>query len=438
MRSARLVVYEHDRLVVGQEYASPRGGTERFEAHHFAALAKYHDRTDSQAFALGHESIRLRHHVGYLRVGPISLEVYPKLGRDGPDRDWRGLLLHMLRVVTGVRFAPQEHAPLKPRAGELFDVLLARFLNVTQTLLRDGLARSYREVEENSTAFRGRLLVGPQLRANHVRKERMFVAYEVHDADNLHNRILHRAVDRVLRTTSSPDLLHQAESALTQFPDVSTAPIRDAEWSALRFDRRTERYREAITLARMVLRDERPDLRWGEQEVIALLFDMNALFEAYVEQALRGVSGVRVRAQRPARFWLPSTGPTSWVKPDLLLFEEGIEAPMVLDTKWKIPERGRPADDDLRQVFAYIHTFGGREAALVYPRASAAQRAISGTFVTGEHPGRLVYLDLFAGGTPDLAAFRLALPALLGLRGAECPVPTRGSPGAMERLVERA
>lgn len=417
-RSARFVVYEHDRMVVGQDYASPRGGIERFEPHHFAALAKYHDRTDTHAFTLGHESIRLRHHVGYLRVGPVSLEVYPKLGRDGPDRDWRGLLLHMLRVVTGVRLAPQEQAPLKPRAGELFDVLLARFLEVTHALLREGLARSYREVEENSTSFRGRLLVGPHLRTNHVRKERMFVAYEVHDADNLPNRILHRALDRVLRTTSSPDLLHQAEAALTQFPDVSTAPIRDAQWSTLRFDRRTERYREAVTLARMVLRDERPDLRWGDQEVIALLFDMNALFEAYVEHALRGVPGVRVRAQHPARFWLPSAGPTSWVRPDLLVFVDGDPAPMVLDTKWKIPDRGRPADDDLRQVFAYLHTFGGREAALVYPRASEAQLAIGGTFVAGGHPGRLAYLDLFVGGKPDLGAFREALPALLGLQGA--------------------
>lgn len=71
-------------------------------------------------------------------------------------------------------------------------------------------------------------------------------------------------------------------------------------------------------------------------------------------------------------------------------------------------------------MFAYLHTFGGREAALVYPRASEAQRAISGTFIAGEHPGRLVYLDLFEGGTPDFAAFRLALPALLGIRGAAC------------------
>lgn len=168
----------------------------------------------------------------------------------------------------------------------------------------------------------------------------MFVAYEIHDADNLPNRILHRAVDPASCGPRRRPICSIKRSPRSPSSQTCPPPIRDAEWSAPRFDRRTERYREAITLARMVLRDERPNLRWGEQEVIAhLLLDMNALFEAYVEQALRGVPGVRVRAQRHARFWLPSTGPTIWVRPDLLLFEEGIEAPMVLDMKWKIPER---------------------------------------------------------------------------------------------------
>lgn len=423
-RSARFVVYEHDTLVQDEHYDSPRGGKVRFEAHHLAALAKYHDRTSTRAFTLGHRSLRLRQHVGFLRVGPVSLEVYPKLGRDAQERDWPGLMFHMLDVVAGVRLAPQDNAPLRSRSGELFDILLARFLDLTQTILRAGLARSYREVEENGTTFRGRLLVGQHLRANHVRQERMYVAYEVHDADNLPNRILHRALERVMRTATSPDLLHRAQSALSAFPDLTPAPIRPAEWASLRYDRRTERYREALVLARMVLHDERPDLRWGDHEVIALLFDMNALFEAYVERALRGLAGVRVRAQRPARFWEPSSGPASWVKPDLLVFEDGDSVPLVLDTKWKVPKHGRPDDDDLRQVFAYLHTFGGRGGALLYPRASAEQTATEGTFVVGTMPGHLVYLDLFSGGKPDLAAFRGALPTALGLRAR---APTAGA-----------
>lgn len=430
MRSARFVVHEHQRLVVGKGYDDGRGALATFEDHHFEALAKYRDRTDSKAFTLGHQSICLRQHVGYLRVGCVALEVYPKLSQEGPERDWRGLLFHMLRVVSGVRLAPQDQAPLMHRAGDLFEMLLARFVELTRALLREGLARSYREIEENGNVFRGRLVVGAHLRENLVRKERLYVAYEVHDADNLPNRILHRALDRVLRTTGSPDLARQAEAALSDFPEVSPAPIRDAEWSTLRFDRRTERYREALVLARMILRDERPDLRWGDQQVIALLFDMNALFESYLYEALRGLPGVSVRSQRPHRFWKPDTGVASWLKPDLLVSVHGATAPIVLDAKWKVPKGARPADDDLRQLFAYLHAFGGADGALVYPRANAAQSVASGAFLTGPHTGRLVYVDLFAGGVPNLAAFRDAARDALGLPGAP-PLERAGTEEAM-------
>jgi 5-methylcytosine-specific restriction enzyme subunit McrC len=420
MRSVHLRVQEHDRLVLGDWYPSHRGGKARLEQHHLDALCRYHDRTETQAFALCHRGIKLRQHVGYLRVGPVALEIYPKLDREGPDRDWRGLLFHMLRVVLGVRLTAQEDAPLAPRAGSLYDVLVARFLEETHGLLREGLTRSYREVEENSPAFRGRLLVTPHLRTNRVHKERFYVAYEVHDTDNLPNRILHRALERVCRTSSSMDLLHRAEAALASFPDVSTAPIRSAEWSVLdRLDRRTRRYRQALTLARMVLIDERPDLRWGGREVMALLFDMNSLFEAYLTQVLRGLPGCRIRSQSRVRFWTPTTGTSSWMKPDLIVEREG-EPPLVIDAKWKVPKRDRPDDGDLRQIFAYLHAYDGVRGALVYPRAHKEQRGRGGLFLDSALHGQTAFAELMPGGKPDPRALRMELGKALGLLDEVC------------------
>lgn len=415
MRSARFQVYEHQRLAVGESYDSPNGGKETFTEDHFEALAKYYERTETPAFRLGHRCIHLRNQVGFLRVGPVSLEVYPKLGAFRPDADWRRLLLHMLRVVTGVRLAPQDQAPLRARAGDLFDLLVNRFLEVTSNLLHEGLARSYREVEENGTAFRGRLMVGAHLRANHVRQERLYVSYEVHDVDNLPNRILWQALERVRRTTTSMEMLHRVEGIVVDFPDVSGTPIRASDWDQLRLDRRTVRYREALDLARMILRDERPDLRWGDREVIALLFDMNALFEAYLEQALRGVPGVHVKAQVRKRFWEPSSGGARTLRPDLLVFDGEADRPIIVDAKWKVPTKGRPGDDDLRQIFAYLHAFDACLGVLVYPRTVEAHTAAAGPFLGGTLHGRVAFIDLLHKSAPDLASLRAALPAALGV-----------------------
>ncbi len=404
MRSVQLRVFEHQQLKVGHSYPTCRSGEEAtLEAHHVEALGRYHAATNTQVFELRHQGIKLRHFVGCLRVGPVSLEILPKLGQEeaGAGRDWHGLLVHMLQVVTGARLVQEQAAPLATRSGSLEELFLARFLEVTGRLLREGLVRSYREVEENSATFRGRLLVGPHVRANVARQERVFIAHAIHDADNLPNRALHRALERVARGVSAR-LASRAEAALMDFPEVTPGPIRPADWSILhRLDRRTERYREALTLARLILQEERPDLRWGDAESFALLFDMNALFERYLERALRGLSGVRVHAQRGRDFWVPTEGAGSRLKPDLIVERAG-ERPLILDAKWKIPSKGRPEDGDLRQLFAYLHAFDGEESALVYPRAHGEQVERGGRFLAGGRSGRMIFLDLF----PDKGAAR--------------------------------
>jgi len=426
MGSARFVVYEHQRLVVGEPCETRRGPVVFTEAH-FDALARYQERTGTAALRLGHRNVRVAHHVGYLRVGPVTLEIFPKLGRHRPDEDWRGLLIHMLRVVAGVRLTPYPIAPLHARAGDLYELLVGRFLDQVHALLRDGLARSYREVEENGPTFRGRLLVDAHARCNAIHQERMFVAYEVQDADHLPNRILWRALARVRRTTTSSDVLHRAEAVAVDFPEVTDAPILPSDWGRVRFDRRTERYREAIGLARMILLEERPDLRWGDREVVALLFDMNALFEAYLEEALRGLPGVHVKAQAKQRFWQPAGHAVRVLKPDLLVFVARKERPIVVDAKWKVPRLGRPDDDDLRQLFAYLHCFDAERGVLVHPRVDT-DHGQDGAFLNGTKRGRVAFVDLFPdGGKPNLHAVRAMLPRLLGLDPAGGDQPSQSS-----------
>jgi 5-methylcytosine-specific restriction enzyme subunit McrC len=44
-----------------------------------------------------------------------------------------------------------------------------------------------------------------------------------------------------------------------------------------------------------------------------------------------------------------------------------------LDTKWKIPYKDQPADEDLKQMYVYNLQFGAQGSLLVYPRADIDQ-----------------------------------------------------------------
>jgi hypothetical protein len=152
---------------------------------------------------------------------------------------------------------------------------------------------------------------------------------------------------------------------------------------------------------------------------------MNALFEAWVLRQLRRIPGLRVQAQAARVFWSAVGHGRAAARPDLVVTRPGTARPLVIDTKWKIPHQSRPADDDLRQLFAYLHTFGATEGLLLYPRATADQRDRLGAFLpggtAGASPGEplrggLVFLDLLPGGRPDAARVREVLAGVVHLQ----------------------
>jgi len=406
-----LVVHEHQRLVVPSKGHPPSPWEVEIDEAQWEALARYAEHARTPPFRVGHRSITLGHHVGYLQIGKLRLEVLPKLRRAG-EGNWRGLLLHMLREVLGLRITVQQASPLGSHAGSVFDVLVEHFLHLVDALLREGLACAYREVEGNETCLRGRLVVDRHLRVNVGHDERLYVAYPVFDADTLPNRILHRALVRVRQSTPDDALRCSAEALLGAFPDTMPGRVRRADFGRLVLDRRTLRYAEALELARLLLFDERPDLRWGGAPVVSLLFDMNALFEAYVLHQIRRLPGFHVRAQARQVFWRSAGAGRKSLKPDLVVTSEHGEA-LIIDTKWKIPEGGRPGDDDLRQMFAYLELFAGKRGLLLYPRADAGQVHVSGNYSVHGLACSTAFLDLLRDGEPDAALARDSLRSLL-------------------------
>lgn len=227
--------------------------------------------------------------------------------------------------------------------------------------------------------------------------------------------MLHQALRRVSAATADDGQRDRTEALLAAFPEVGSQPVTVADFDRMRLDRRTLRYEEALELARLLLFAERPDLRWGGAPVLSLLFDMNALFEAYVLRQLRRVPGVHVRSQARKVFWRGAGG-VKVVKPDLLVTVDGSDEVLVIDTKWKVPAGDRPSDDDLRQLFAYLRTFGSRRGLLLYPRATKDQRATDGAYVDDGLVGGFDFLDVLPDGRPDAARVREALQVLV--RGA--------------------
>jgi 5-methylcytosine-specific restriction enzyme subunit McrC len=350
-------VFEHQQLIIGHLYQGVA-----FKTAHWEALAHYNETQDHRFFNIGHRSIKFQQYVGVIQVGQLTIEVLPKAERGNtanPDH-WRKILLDMLRVSRHVRLEASGHANQQLRHRNLLEVFIDHFLTQVERLLHQGLVRQYRQTEGNKSSLQGSLQFGQHLQRNLVHKERFYVRHQVYDREHLLHQIIQEAVLCLIQTYPSSAFSDRLARLQLDFPEQARLKVSPQVFERITYNRKTEVYREAIELARLILLQYSPDLRSGRQHVLAILFDMNALFEDYVYQCLRKAHGAIVKRQSSKKFW-----GNQRLRPDIVIQKEN--ETIVLDTKWKVLSKLRPDDADLRQLYAYQQYWGAAKGYLIYP-----------------------------------------------------------------------
>ena len=97
--------------------------------------------------------------------------------------------------------------------------------------------------------------------------------------------------------------------------------------------------------------------------MLALLFDMNNLWEEYVLVRLKQVAQekeVDVYGQNSLEFWNGIT-----IRPDIVLKKN--KNILIIDTKWKNIDQSQPSTHDLRQMYVYNEYWKSTRSLLLYP-----------------------------------------------------------------------
>jgi 5-methylcytosine-specific restriction enzyme subunit McrC len=356
-------VFEHRKLFYGKEYNGVR-----FKQEHWKALGYFNEQHNNKYFTLINKGIQFSHYVGVIQVGQLTIEVLPKADRGEDDQQkWHKVLLEMLRTCRLLKLESVAEANLRLRSANIFDLYLEVFLKEVESLLHQGLTKKYRQAAGNQLALKGSLQFQQHLTKNAVHKERFFVRYQVYDRVHLIHQLIYKALRVIPSLTNSPDLQDRLGRILLNFPPMPDLFVQDKVFQHIHYDRKTERYRTVLELARMILLNYTPDVRGGDQHVLAILFNMNELFEEYVYRRLKKLRrpDLTVSRQRWKYFWESRV-----VRPDILLTLEngGTKTTYVLDTKWKVLSKAKPAMEDLRQMYVYNKLFDAPKTALLYPQ----------------------------------------------------------------------
>ena len=389
---------------------------DRLSAHGDASA-----RLDVRWLANNRVEIRASSWVGVVRFSGFEVRIVPKLA-GGALR-----VLQMIEYTDGVRLLthlPREQQ-LPADGNDLFELVVMALIHATRSLIRDGLIRDYRPIDDTLTVMRGRLRMRDQFLRRYGSFHRLECHFDEYDGNIPENQLLAASLAASATCVRHDGLRTDARILAGQLADICEPPTRDPEWYFQRIhdNRRNERYKPAHELARLVLNGLAfSDLASpSSQRVTAFMFNMNTLFERFVTRLVKdSLDGSRLRVVAQSGFGSiiidDATNNTySEVRPDLVVVdtESGDRTPV--DIKYKLYDAKKLGTADIYQLFTYAYAIGSGE----HPRQAGLIYA-STTSITGP----ALRIKAAAGSTgARIYGAGIDVPGILDALGALDPAP---------------
>lgn len=336
----------------------------------FSALKSYVGEKDLPYFSLTANGVRFKNFVGAIQVGEWNIEILPKLDRVLDEDSTQPILIQMLNQAGFIKTTAPTESQLKLKRNYILEAYLQMFLDETQKLIHHGLIKKYRKKEENKYALKGKLSFNKHINKNITHAERFYVRQTIYDRQHELNRVVLKTLKVILTLLVNTDIVSNTKNLISQFPELNDIQVSDKFFNRICYGRKTEAYKKAIEISKLLLLNYHPDLSQGRNHVLALMFEMDRLWEKWFARRIRiaakGIeSSISIYTQFRKDFWHPNYGKKVSQKPDIII-EFPDKRKIILDTKWKLINE-KPSEEDLRQMFTYNQLFKSERAFLVYP-----------------------------------------------------------------------
>lgn len=369
LKKNTIQVFEHSLLLVGEK---------GFEQRHFIALSKLNALHNYQYFDLKHNAVMFKQFVGVIQIDGLTIEILPKIDRYESEASenktkWQKVLIDMLRVTKKLKIQQVGQAYVTRQSIHLLDIYFEWFLNEVQLLTHQGLIKQYYKQTGNVKALKGKIEFAGHIQKNLVHKERFYTTHQVYEKDHLLHQILAQALDIIAHLSKGTYLYSKCKTVQLDFPEVKTINANENTFAKILKSRKTKPYETALSIARLIILNYAPNISNGSEKMLALLFDMNSLWEEYILVRLKQVcqdTDVEVFGQNSKSFWNGIN-----IRPDIVLekkVNEHRKEILIIDIKWKNIDQSQPSTHDLRQMYVYNDYWKSTRSLLLYPSQTTA------------------------------------------------------------------
>lgn len=378
-------IFEHERLTL-----LPNERGEKLFKSELEKLYQFNDTNNNEYFTGIRDGVKFTKYVGVIQIGGLTIEILPKADKKSHvDKEtytkWRNALLNMLAICRKIKVDSVSEASLNKRYYSLLELYFDLFLDEVIVLLRNGLIKKYHFQSSNSTALKGCIRFNKNIQQNLIHQERFYTTHQVYDYEHAVNQILLRALNILSKIVTNGNIKDRIARIRLDFPEIKEIEITKTHFDNIKESRKTLAYNEALKIAKMIILNYSPDIKNGQENMLALLFDMNKLWEEYVFRMLQRnkPADIDVFFQNSQLFWENKT-----IRPDIIVNKKQGEKSetYVIDTKWKIIDYRSPSDDDLKQMYAYNLYWNACKSMLLYPMVEKFPEEY-GTYHKGKEGG---------------------------------------------------
>ncbi len=386
MKNKPIQVFEHQFL--------PLGGD--FNKGHLEAFSKLNALHDDCYFDLRYNGLKFKNYVGVIQVDGLTIEILPKIDSHEEDKDlWQGVLIDMLKATKKLKVQQVGQANVSKQNIHLLDIYFEWFLREVELLIHQGLIKQYYKETSNVKALKGKLEFAGHIQKNLVHKERFYTTHQVYEKDHLIHQILDYALNIIEHFSKGTYLYSKCKYVQLDFPEVSSCHINHSTFSKLKNNRKTAPYKSALEIAKFIILQYAPNISSGDEKMLALLFDMNILWEEYVlvklKQEAREIDDTEIFGQQSRTFWEGIK-----IRPDIVI-NRGEEI-IVIDTKWKNIKYSKPSTQDLRQMYVYNDYWDSYKAVLLYPSENECAKPSFHPFDKKKHECGIGKINVLKGG----------------------------------------
>lgn len=348
------------------------------------SLQKFYGIKGVPYFSLVHNGVKFNEYVGVIQIGNTQIEVLPKADKNRNESQWRNVLIGMLRASGLFTINAPTSGDLRVRPNSILDLYFELFIREVEYLIHHGLSKRYRINEGNLSSYKGQVLFSKHISQNLVHQERVYSKHTVFDIHHSLHEIIFKTLKLVSRLNTSPVLQSRIGTLMLNFPEMADIIVSERIFERISLNRNTRHYQTALDISRLLLLNYHPDIVRGKNNVLALMFDMNLLWERFVYSSLQKelkqmIPSVNISAQVVKYFWKPESGYRTRVIPDIKLTLENGRT-YILDTKWKNLSGVKPSTEDLRQLYVYHEYFEASKVAIIFPGES--QFMVKGKYIS--------------------------------------------------------